>query len=151
MIDTTGYPEALAEVLEDFQWINDRNERTEMLIHYADQFKPVPESIAAKPYAEANRVPACESEAYVWAEQQPGGGIQYYFAVENPQGLSAMALAAILDQTLSGAPPEEIANVSPEIVFELFGSELSMGRGQGLTGMVAMVRTFAKDVLARQR
>src|SRR5690606_11539823 len=82
--------------------------------------------------------------AYVWAEQQPGGGIQYYFAVENPQGLSAMALAAILDQTVSGAPPEEIANVSPEIVFELFGSELSMGRGQGLTGMVAMVRTCAR-------
>lgn len=151
MIDTNGYPEALAEVLEDFQWINDRNERTEMLIHYADQFKPAPESVVSQPYPEANRVPACESEAFVWAEQQPGGAVQYYFAVENPQGLSAMALAAILDQTLSGARPEEIVNISPELVFELFGSDLSMGKGQGLTGMVAMVRAFAKDMLARER
>lgn len=145
MIDTNGYPAPLIEVLEDFDWITDRRERTDMLIHYADQFMPVPESIARQPYPEERRVPACESEAYVWAEQQPDGTMQYYFAVENPQGLSAMALAAILDQTLSGQPPEAVASISPELVFELFGDELSMGKGQGLTSMVAMVKAYAQE------
>ena len=147
MTGQDAYPEPLAEVIEDFEWINDRRERTDMLIHYADQFKPVPESVAEKPYPEEHRVPACESEAYVWAERRADGTMQYYFAVENPQGLSAMALAAILDQTLSGQPPEAVVRVEPDIVFDLFGSELSMGKGQGLTSMVAMVKAYAKEHL----
>ncbi len=147
MIERNDIPEPLAEVLEDFEWITDRRERTEMLIHYADQFKPVPPSIATPPYPEENRVPSCESEAYVWAERQDDGTMKFYFAVANPQGISAMSLAAILDMTLSGQPPEKIANVEPDIVFKLFGNEISMGKGQGLTSMVGMVKAYAKEQL----
>jgi cysteine desulfuration protein SufE len=143
--DTSNYPAALTAVLEDFAWITDRQERTELLIHYADQFQPVPEHIATRPYAEAHRVPACESDAYVWVEDLPGGRLKLHFAVENPQGLSAMALATILDQTLSGLPAAELAPVSPEMVFDLFGSDLSMGKGRGLTSMVAMVQGLARQ------
>lgn len=147
MTDRNDIPGPLAEVLEDFEWITDRRERTEMLIHYADQFTPVPASIATPPYPEEHRVPSCESEAFVWAEKQDDGTLNYYFAVENPQGLSAMSLAAILGQTLSGQPLEQVANVQPDIVFELFGSELSMGKGQGLTSMVGMVKAYARAEL----
>ncbi len=144
--DTNGYPAELQEVLEDFEWVTTREERVDLLIHYADQFEPVPESIAERPFDEAHRVPACESDAYVWAVPQDDGTVTLHFAVENPQGLSAKAMAAILQQTVSGLPAETIAQVSPEIVFELFGSELSMGKGQGLTSMVAMVQALARDV-----
>lgn len=139
------YPESLQELLEDFSWIGDRRERTEMLIQYADQFEKVPQDVATPPYPENHRVPACESEAYVWARQQADGTLKFYFAVENPQGLSAMAMASILDQTLSGLPPDQVMRVDPEIVFRLFGSELSMGKGAGLTGMVNMVRALARQ------
>lgn len=139
------YPESLQELLEDFSWIGDRRERTEMLIQYADQFEKVPQDVATPPYPENHRVPACESEAYVWARQQADGTLKFYFAVENPQGLSAMAMASILDQTLSGLPPDQVMQVDPEIVFRLFGSELSMGKGAGLTGMVNMVRALARQ------
>jgi len=137
------YPEPLQALLEDFSWVSDRRERTEMLIQYADQFERVPEDVAAPPYPVDHRVPACESEAYVWVRQQADGTLKFYFAVENPQGLSAMAMAAILGKTLSGLPPDQVVKVSPEIVFELFGSELSMGKGAGLTGMVNMVKALA--------
>ena len=145
MLDTSNYPPELAELVEDFASISDRSERTEMLIEWADQFEPVPERVAVRPFPEEHKVPACESEAYVWAEDQADGSIKYYFAVENPQGLSAMAMAAILEHTVSGQPPEKIATVSAEIVYSLFGSELSMGKGQGLTSMVSMVQNFAKQ------
>ena len=138
------YPEALQQLLEDFQWITDRAERSEYLIQLADQFEGVPERIASRPYPEENHVTFCESDAYVFAEDNDDGTVKFHFAVENPQGLSAMAMSVILDQTLSGQPLSQVAQVSDEIVLTVFGKNISMGKGQGLMGIVAMVREFAK-------
>lgn len=141
----TDYPEKLQEIIEDFEWITDRRERTDMLIYYADQFVEVPEQIASRPFPEEHRVQYCESDAYVWVEPQPDETLKFHFAVENPQGLSAKAMAAILDQTISGLSPEEVANISPDIVFTFFGKDVSMGKGQGLTAMVRQVKTYAEQ------
>ncbi len=142
------YPEKLKEALADFEFVTTRSERAELLIYLADRFQPVPDRIATQPYPEDHRVPYCESDAFVWAEKQPDHTLKFYFAVENPQGLSAKALAAILDGTLSGAPLDQVAQVSPDIVLKLFGNDISMGKGQGLMGMVSMVQAAAKKHLA---
>ena len=89
----------------------------------------------------------CESEAFVWAEDRPDGTQDYWFAVENPQGLSAKAWAVIMQQTLSGQPPEVVAQVPPDVIFDLFGKELSMGKGQGLMGMLDHVNVAARRKL----
>mgnify|MGYP001800125577 CR=1 FL=1 len=135
-------PSKLQEVLEDFSYITDRMERQAYLIELADEFGKVrvPESVATKPYPEENHVQQCESDAYVWAEDQADGTLKYYFDVLNPQGLSAMAMAVILDQTLSGASLEEVSQVRPDIVFDIFGKNISMGKGQGLMGIVSLVQ-----------
>jgi len=125
----------------------DRSERIEMLIEVADQFRPVPSRIAQRPYSAEHRVPGCESEAYVWSEAGAEGALTYYFAVENPQGISAMALAEILRQSLSGAPLEEVAAVPADVVYRIFGNELSMGKSLGLMGMVNMIRAEARQHL----
>jgi len=140
------YPEKLREVLEDFSYITSRAERQEYLIQLADAFKEVkvPPSVATQPYDESHRVPACESEAFVWAVDQPDGKIKYYFDVLNPQGLSAMAMSVILGRSFDGAPLEEIVAVQPDIVFDFFGKDISMGKGQGLMGIVAMAVQEAK-------
>ncbi len=143
------YPEKLKDILADFAFVSSRAERAELLIDWADRFQPVPDHIATPPYPEEHRVPYCESEAFVWSEPQPDGTLKFYFAVENPQGLSAMALAAILDEALSGAPPEQVAAVEPDLVLKLFGSDISMGKGQGLMGMVAAVQSAARQHLVR--
>lgn len=139
-------PEKLAEVLEDFESITDRTERSEYLIEIADRFADVkvPPEVATKPYDEAHRVPACESEAFVWALEQPDGTIKYWFDVLNPQGLSAMAISVVLDETCSGQPLAQVAAVDSSIVFTLFGREVSMGKGQGLMGIVSMVKYEAE-------
>ncbi len=138
------YPKKLVDILADFDFITTRSEHAELLIDYADRFEPVPEQIAVSPYPEEHRVPFCESEAFVWAVEQPDGTLKFHFAVENPQGLSAMALARILDEALSGAPLEQVAQVTPDVVLKIFGNEISMGKGQGLMGMVSMVQTEAR-------
>ncbi|MFC1959071.1 SufE family protein [Chloroflexota bacterium] len=140
-------PEKLQQVLADFEWLTDRSERAEYLIQWADQFVPVPDDIAMRPFPLEKHIDFCESDAYVWAIPQDDATLKFHFAVENPQGLSAMALATILEQTLSGQPLEQVAQVSDEIVFNIFGKNVSMGKGQGLMGLVSRVRYEAQQQL----
>ena len=145
----TDYPQKLAEILDDFSLISDRNERIEYLIEIADRFDTVkvPESIATQPYPEENHVQYCESQAYVWALDQEDGTLKFYFDVLNPQGLSAMAMSVILEEALSGTTLEQVAGISTDIVYQIFGRELSMGKGQGLIGIISAVQNEAKKRL----
>ncbi|MEW6283962.1 MAG: SufE family protein [Candidatus Eremiobacterota bacterium] len=145
-------PPRLRELLDVFETVTDRSERASLLIDLADQFREVPDRIATRPFPEAHRVQRCESEAYVWAEPLPDGTLKYHFAVENPQGISARAMAVILDEALSGTPPEATECVPTDICFAFFGKELSMGKGQGLMGMVTLLKGLARQfALARDR
>jgi cysteine desulfuration protein SufE len=142
------FPEKLQTLLELLGGL-DRNDRIQMLIDLAERFRPVPARLAMPPYPADHRVPGCESEAYVWAEPNPDGTLGFYFAVENPQGISAMALASLLGESLSGKPLDQVAAVSPDIVYGLFGNELSMGKSLGLMGLVNMVRASVREHRAR--
>jgi len=137
-------PAKLLELLDSLSVLSERGERIQLLVDYADRYRPVPAELASRPYPEERKVPGCESEVYVWDVDQPDGSVRFCFAVENPQGVSAMALAVILDETLSGAPPEQVAAVDPGIVYRIFGPELSMGKSMGLTGMVGTVAALAR-------
>ena len=139
-------PGALADVIDDFELL-DRSMRAEMLIEYADRFEPVPAAVASKPYPDVSRAPRCESDAYVFATDNADGTMKLHFAVENPQGLSAKAWAVILDETLSGQPLEQVAAVPQDVIFRIFGRELSMGKGQGLIGMLDVVQHLARQRL----
>ncbi|HVJ06221.1 MAG TPA: SufE family protein [Candidatus Saccharimonadales bacterium] len=135
-------PDRLESIVSTLEGL-DRSDRIQMLIEVAGQFKPVPPRIAERPYPESNRVPGCESDAYVWPEVGKGNTLTFHFAVENPQGISAMALAAILGPTLSGAPLEQVAQVPADMIYRIFGRELSMGKSLGLMQIVNMVRIAA--------
>jgi cysteine desulfuration protein SufE len=140
-------PQKLDQLLDMFDMFPDPADRTGMLLSYSDQFKEVPPEVAARPFPKDHQVPQCESDAYVWALKQPDGTLRLYFAVENPSGVSARALAAILDRTLSGLPSSEIAQVSTDIVERIFRQNISMGKGLGLMSMVQAVQALAKRAL----
>lgn len=140
-------PAKLHRLLDVFALVPDRGERIQMLMDIADRFRGVPPEVAARPYAEAHRVPACESEAFVYAVPEGAEGLKFHIAVENPQGISAKAMAVILDEALSGAPLEQVARIPRDLPYSFFGKELSMGKSMGLMGMVSMVQTTAKKAL----
>ncbi|MCY4537487.1 MAG: SufE family protein [Chloroflexi bacterium] len=142
------YPPKLQDYLDDFGFISTRDERIDFLIAISDEFEPVPASVATKPYEEAHRVIGCESEAFVWAIDRPDGTLDFHFAVLNPQGLSAMAMCAILDQSCSGAPLEQVAAINGDVVFTFFGKDISMGKGRGLTEIINAVAYSANQRLA---
>lgn len=142
-------PSPLKALLREFEFL-DRTERAELLIEFADRFREVPPAIATRPFPEEHHVIRCESEAYVWATDNPDGTLKFHFAVENPQGLSGKAWAVILDETLSGQPLDEVAAVPEEVIFLVFGKDISMGKGQGLVGILNLVVYSARQKLATQ-
>jgi cysteine desulfuration protein SufE len=146
-----AYPKKLQAVLDTFAMFPDIADRTNLLLSYADRFRDVPPEIASRPFAQEHLVPYCESEAYVWAVPQADGTLRLAFAVENPSGVSARALAAILDSTLSGLPPEDIARIDHDIVEQIFRQNISMGKGMGLMSMVQAVRALAKRAAEARR
>ncbi|MFW5697809.1 MAG: SufE family protein [Fimbriimonadaceae bacterium] len=139
-------PPRLQQFVEDLRMFPDRNDRIQALISVGERFEPVDESVAAKPFGEDHRVPGCESEAFVWATKNQEGKVDLHYAVENPQGISAMAMAVILKENLSGESPEEIQKVPEDLIYEIFGKELSMGKSMGLQGMITLTKAEAKKL-----
>ena len=139
----SNLPPKLQEFLDDLAVLTDRAERIEALVSVARRFRPVPDDVATRPFDESHRVPGCESEVFVWALADPDGRLRLEFAVENPQGVSAMAMAVVFKDGLDGEPVSAARNVSDELVFALFGRELSMGKSLGLTNTVRAVRAWS--------
>lgn len=140
--DRKVIPTALAEIVDAIKSMEDRQERIEALIALANRFREVTPEVATRPFTDTNKVPACESQAYVFAVPSDLG-LEFHFAVENPQGVSAKAMAALL-QKASGAPLDQVLSIPEEIVYDLFGRELSMGKSAGLIEMIRMVKALAK-------
>ncbi len=149
-VDGPTMPAPLAALAAEFEGL-ERGPRAEMLIEYADQFEEVAPEIAARPFPETSRAPRCESEAYVFVRDRPDGTLDLHFAVENPQGLSAKAWAVILRDTCAGQPLEQVAAAPQDVIFRIFGRDLSMGKGQGLVGMMELVQHAARARIGWKR
>ena len=143
-MNSPSIPEKLQDIIEMFDLTLDRNDRYQLLIDYADKFKPVQEQIATRPFPEDHRVPSCESQAFVFAEERSDGLLNFYFAVENPNGISAKAISAIMHDVTSGAQLDEVLAIEPDIIFKFFNrDQLGIARSEGLRGIIKFVRFFA--------
>lgn len=140
-------PPKLQETVDNLSLLGDRSERINYLISVAEEFHQAPEDVAQKPYPEERRVPGCESQAFIWTLKQPDGTLKTHYVVENPQGMSAMAMAVILQQALDGQPLAAAEDVPEDVVYQIFGNELSMGKSMGLTNMVKMVKAQARKLV----
>ncbi len=142
--------ERLDDLYSTLEMFSDPSARAELLISLADQFVEVPPDVAARPFPKSHQVPHCESEAYVWANLTPDRRLALHFAVENPSGISAKALAVVLKQVYDGQPPEDLLALDPGIVEMVFRQNISMGKGLGLKSMVVAAQALTRDALRRQ-
>lgn len=142
--------EKLQDIQETLDMFADPSGRAELLIGFSDTFREVPTDVATRPFPKSHQVPQCESEAYVWADVSPAGTLQLHFAVENPSGVSARALAVILDSVYSGQPAEDILTLDADIVERVFRQNISMGKGLGLKSMVLAAQALTRDALKRR-
>ena len=132
-----AYPPKIQEFLDLLSQVSDRAEKIQILIDLSKSYIPADRE---KPYPEVNRVKGCESEVFTWVKLSDQGLLEIEIVVENPQGLSAMALGALLKDSLHHQSPLLAKQLDDEIVFALFGKELSMGKTMGLTNLVQQVK-----------
>jgi cysteine desulfuration protein SufE len=132
----------LAAMLDAFSLLTDRGDRIEELGRLARAFRTSEGRIPGPPFPEGLRVPGCESEVFVQVRAD-GPGLVVDVEVENPQGISAMAVAAVLQDVLEGLPPAAAAEVPDDLATILFGRELSMGKSLGLNNLVMAVKRGA--------
>jgi len=136
-------PPRLQAFLDTLELFENRADRIQVLIDTADRFREVPPEVATRPFARDHEVQHCESGAFVWAQRETTG-LRFYFAVENPQGVSAKALAVILAESFADQPLESILAVPQALPYAIFGKELSMGKSMGLTSLVALTQQHAE-------
>ncbi len=138
--------EKLNELTAEIENTDDRMLRSEILIDLAKEYAEAPESVAKRPFSEEHKSPACQSDAFVWVVRS-GDSLTPFFTVENPQGLSAKALAAVLVKTCSGISIAEMREIEDGIVHRIFGPTLSMGKGEGLMGMIRKMKQLAEKAV----
>ena len=142
------YPPKLQDLVDTLAMFTDRSERIDALVALGSRYDA--SGTTEVPRTAERRVPGCESEVYIDA-QPLDVGLKFRFAIDNPQGISAMALADLLDQGLSGQPLDEVAAIPDDLVYDVFGRELSMGKSMGLIGMVRMVKAEACKALRERQ
>lgn len=140
--DREVIPANLQEQLDILDMFPDRADRIQTLIEVADQYRAIPESEIPKPYPEERRVPGCETEVFIF-DAPKDHDWPCLVAVQNPQGISAMALAVMLSKGMKGASLGELEALSGELVYKIFGRELSMGKSMGLTNTLEMMKRAA--------
>jgi cysteine desulfuration protein SufE len=137
------YPQPIQEFVENLSFIDDRAERIQVLIELSRSYKPAKQE---KPYPAENRVPGCESEVYTWVTLSSENNLNLEIAVDNPQGISAMSLAALIASGLQNQSPTLANQLDEDLVYALFGKELSMGKSMGLTNLVRQIKAQAANL-----
>ncbi|MGY8727991.1 MAG: SufE family protein [Candidatus Poseidoniales archaeon] len=134
------YPEVLAELIEEFQGVDDKMERLEMVFDMADEVVPYP----AERWDDESRVLGCQSEAHVHVELEDGKVLLFAGA----DAKLVQGLMGILSIAVNGYAPAQVLLLSPGFAEEMgILSTLSPSRSNGFRNMFDKVM---KDIRGLQ-
>lgn len=133
---------SLAELIEDFQLLDDWEDRYAYLIDLGKQLSGLPDALKT----EAHRVQGCTSQ--VWLVHQlvehPNGTVINLIA--DSDAFIVRGLVAILLSAYSGKTQSEIRELDLNEVFGQIGLErnLSVSRRNGFAAMMSKVQSWAQ-------
>ena len=115
-----NYTTELSELIEEFQAIDDKMERLEMVFDLADQ------------WTDATRVNGCQSEAHVKVEVLDSN-VNFYAGADSKL---VQGLMGILTMAIHGSKPEVVLSLTPEFATEMgILNSLSPSRSNGFRNM----------------
>ena len=140
-------PAPLAEIIENFEFLDDWDDRYRYLIELGRTLTPLPEAA----HNETNRVRGCASQ--VWLEtrvdKDDSGEPRLSFLGDSDAHI-VRGLIAILFAIYSGHSPEEITATDAAAIMSQLGlkDHLTQQRSNGLHAMIARIRAEASAAAA---
>jgi sulfur transfer protein SufE len=122
------YPAALQELVEEFQAIEDKRERLEVLFELADEVMELPHD----QWTEDTRVRGCQSEAHVLVSVEDGL-IQFLAAAD---AKLVQGLMGVLTIAIQGLTPAQAVLIPPNFAEEMgLLNSLTPSRSNGFRNM----------------
>ena len=135
---TAGLPPAMAEIVEDFQALPER-ERLQLLLEFSQGLKPLPAQYEDHPEL-MERVDECQSPVFVNVEVDEASAVHLHVSAP-PEAPTTRGFAGVLQEGLEGLPAAEVLALPADVCFRL-GLEQAVSplRMRGMTGMLARVK-----------
>ncbi len=122
------YPEKLAELVDDFQSIDDRMERLEYVFDLASEVNELPND----EWTDSTRIHGCQSEAHVRVDIEDEN-VRLYSGADSKL---VQGLMGILTIAIDGQPIEIARTLTPEFAVEMgVLNSLSPSRSNGFRNM----------------
>ncbi|MFB9373535.1 SufE family protein [Algimonas porphyrae] len=138
MTDASDWPDDVAELIEDFAFLDGWEERYMHVIDLGKAMDPLPEA----DQIDANKVRGCASQ--VWLTSTRNGDGQLVFRGDSDAHI-VRGLVAIATQVFSNKPDRVICDLDTDALFDALGlsEHLSTQRANGLRSMVARIKREA--------
>jgi cysteine desulfurase/selenocysteine lyase len=131
---------AADELVETFELFEDWKDKYQVLIEMGEKLLPM----APEMKHELTKVHGCQSTVYLFARKRPGTSEGLDFLADSDADV-VRGLIAILQRVFAGQSSQQILGFDIEGFFKRLGLDqhLSMGRRNGLAGMVSRLRAHA--------
>ncbi len=138
----TGLPD-FQTILDDYELLDDRDERYRMLIDLGRQLEPMPDALKT----DATKVRGCSASVWVYPTQRPDGRLHFLADSDAAitKGIIALIVALVQDRA-----PAELATTDLAAALDPFElkAQLSSNRTQGIPNMIALIRATAERLAA---
>jgi cysteine desulfuration protein SufE len=137
-------PPRLQEIIEDFQWSEDR-EKLELLLEFSERMPALPGWLQADRSA-MEAVPECMTPVSVQSIVEDGR-MTFYFDVP-PQSPTVRGFAALMAEGVRGATPDQVLNIPTDFYLQM-GLErvLTNQRLNGISAILAHMKRLALQAL----
>ena len=133
-----NYSAELSELIEEFQAIDDKMERLEMVFDLADEVNLLP----IEQWSEATRVHGCQSEAHVKVELVDSN-VNFQSGADSKL---VQGLMGILTMAIHGISADEVLTLTPDFATEMgILNSLSPSRSNGFRNMFDKVMSEIKQ------
>ena len=136
-VPTDSLDQVLAELIDDFDLLEDWEQRIEYVIDLGKGLAP----LADADRTEANKVPGCAAQVWLAVSRD---GDRLWFAADSDSALSKGNIALLL-RLFSGRTAREILDFDARAALDRLGlpSALTRQRANGLNSMVGRIREAA--------
>ena len=136
----------IAEIIDNFEVLDDWDDRYRYLIELGRQLPPLPQSA----YTDANKVQGCASQVWLETDVRPNGaaGPMLTFVGDSDAHI-VRGLIAILLGLFSGMTAKDILDTDALALFDKIGlrEHLTPQRSNGFRSMVERIRSDARAAL----